>query len=432
MYVSGPGMLPGDLPLGIAKGHPLFFFFINSLWMRIFGTAVTTVHILSLAISVSTLLATYFLVKKHVNHRAALIAICLLCVQSLFLAQATLVLPEMLITLFLVLSFDAYLSKKYLLFAIVGALMVLSKETTIIFILGFLLFHFILLLRQRASIKTIIKEILILAIPLAVYALFLLIHNLKFGSFFYEAHLGHIQLTKYTILKKLRMASEMTFWHYGRKYIVYSCVAAIAILLIRKQKLQHGNLFLLIILQTILFLAFSVVNFYTHRYMLNILTIFIILASTLLAQAGFKKMWINIAILLIIISFPLYFSLTKKTISDADLGYVEAVKVHQKMVEFCEEQQWQDKSISASFNLIYYLRDPSLGYITQGESFSEVSDLKIFRDSEIFLIDCTNNGKKLQIDTIKVENKLVKEIDIKQAWGEIYTNLPVINSPNKE
>ena len=101
MYESGPGMLPGDLPLRIAKGHPLFFFFIHSLWMRIFGTSVTGIHILSLIISLSTLLTTYFLVKKHVNQNAALLAITLLSVQSLFLAQATMVLPEMLLTLLL-------------------------------------------------------------------------------------------------------------------------------------------------------------------------------------------------------------------------------------------------------------------------------------------------------------------------------------------
>ena len=40
MYESGPGLLPGALPLWDAKGHPLFFFFLSSSWMRIVGTSV--------------------------------------------------------------------------------------------------------------------------------------------------------------------------------------------------------------------------------------------------------------------------------------------------------------------------------------------------------------------------------------------------------
>lgn len=426
MYESGPGILPGALPLNIAKGHPLFFFFLYSSWMQIFGTSTTVVHILSLLISVGTLVAIYFMVKKHVNQTASLISMALMSVQSLFLAQATMALPEVLITLFLIVSIDLYLRKKYLLFALASSLMVLTKETSIVFIIGFSIFHlFSFLFHRPKEWKRYFFESLILIIPALTYLLFLFIHKIKFGTFFYETHLSHIQLTKYDVMKKLRISFEMLYDRYGRFAILYSLVPALIFTLLKNKKIFHARILALLILQTVLFIAFSIFNFYTYRYMIGLMALFMIFSGIILQHAATKYKLLNGLAITIIIAFPTYFSFTAKTNSDIDLGYVEAVKVHQQMVDFCEKQKWEENTISASFNLIYYLRDPSLGYLNEKKSFSNVSDLVNIRDSEIFLIDCTNNGKQLQIDTVKNEYQLVKRYQLKQAWGEIYTNLEI-------
>lgn len=426
MYENGPGILPGALPLNIAKGHPLFFFFLYSVWMKIFGSTVTVVHILSLLISVSTLLAIYFMVKKHVNQTAALISMAFMSVQSLFLAQATLALPEVLITLFLIVSIDFYLRKKYLLFALVASLMVLTKETSIVFIIGFSIFHFFSFIFSRPKEwKKYFLESLILVIPALTYLLFLFIHKIKFGTCFYETHLSYIQITKYDVMKKLRISFEMLYDRYGRFAILYSLVPAVVFSLFKNRRILHVKILALLILQTVLFIAFSIFNFYTYRYMIGLMALFMIFSGIILQQAATKSKLLNGFIVMIIIAFPTYFSFATKTNSDIDLGYVEAVKVHQQVVDFCETQKWEEKSISASFNLIYYLRDPSLGYLNEKKPFSNVSDLVNIRDSEIFLIDCTNNGKQLQIDTVKNEYQLVKRYQLNQAWGEIYTNLEI-------
>lgn len=425
MHETGPSLLPGALPLSISKGHPLFFFFLNSFWLKLFGSSVVSAHTLSLIISISTLLAIYFLVKRHVNLSAALLSISMLSVQSLYLAQATMVLPEMLITLFLILSFDFYLRKKYLLFAIWASMMVLTKETTIIFVLGFFIYHLFSSLAPGKSSRKYIFEVIFILIPIILYGGFLILHKIEFGSFFYDAHVSHIQLTKYDVVKKLRISWEMVYNRYGRFIILYSLIPAITIVLLKHKKLQKLNILLLIILQTILFLAFSIFNFYTYRYMLCILALFLIFASIIIQQASLKYKIINWLVVCTLLAVPAYYSYSVRTNTDVDLGYVDAVKIHQQMVDYCEKRDWHEESISASFNLIYYLTNPALGYLTSDKKFENVSDLVNIRDSEIFLFDGTNHGKETQIDTIKIVNQMVLDLHKRNAWGKIYTNLPI-------
>ncbi|MCD6355123.1 MAG: glycosyltransferase family 39 protein, partial [Prolixibacteraceae bacterium] len=421
---NGPGLLPGALSLWDAKGHPLFFFFISSSWMRLAGTSVFWVHVLPLLISLATLTATYFLVKKHVNRQTAQLSVLLLSVQSLFLAQATMLLPEMLVTLLLLLSIDFYLRKKFVLFALLGSAMVLTKETGIVFIGGFLLFHLFSYLKQGKESRKYIWESLLLLIPLLVYATFLLLHKKEFGSYFFEDHLTYIKLSWSAIVKKLQIAAEILYTHYGRNAILAAVIISCGILLFRKRKLKHRKILLLLLLQTVIFLFFSILNFYTQRYMLSLLAIFTIRASVLMVQVKFRNTYLNGLLVALVTAIPLYYTFTKKTSSDSDLGYVEVVKTHQQMVKFCEEQGWQNKPIAASFNLIFALRNPHLGYVSSKEGFSDVKNMGKFREAEIFLNESTFYDYRPQLDSIKKENKLLKKFKLKHAWGEIYTNLP--------
>jgi hypothetical protein len=422
MYENGPGLLPGALPLWDAKGHPLFFFFLSSLWMKIAGTSVFWVHVLPLLISLVTLIAVFILLKKHVNTRAANIAIVLFSIQSLFLAQATMLLPEMLITLLLILSIHTYLNEKYLWFALVASVMVMTKETSIVFVGGFLVFHFITFLKNRKQFRKFFKESILISIPILVYGIFLIIHKKVFGSFFFEDHMGYVQFSFAPVVKKLKIAAGIIFINYGRIVVLLTVVGAIAIILFKRQKLKNKKLLAILVFQTIIFLLFSAFNFYTQRYMLGLLALFMILAGVILEQVKLKNIALNGLVLTIIIAVPLYFTFTKKSSSDSNLGYVEVVKVHQQMVKYCEEQGWHDQPVAASFNLIFCLRNPHLSYVSSDQGFSNVVHLRKFREAEIFLNECTSYGLSTQLDSIKKENKLVKEFRLKHAWGEIYTN----------
>lgn len=420
MYENGPGLLPGALPLWDAKGHPLFFFFLSSSWMRLVGTSVSLVHVLPLLISISTLTATYFLLKKHVNIWAANIAILLLSVQSLFLAQATLLLPEMLITFLLLLSTNFYLQKKYWLFILSASVMVMTKETSIIFVGGFLLFHLFEYLKSGKESRIYIWESILLLIPIFIYVVFLSLHKKEFGSYFFEDHLGYIKLSKGEFVNKIQIATGIIFTRYGRSIILFAVLVSIPLIFLRKKKITNGKILGLLLLQTIIFIVFSALNFYTQRYMLSLLGLFMIIAGIILQQAKFKNEFVNCIIICAITMVPMYYSFTKKSNSDSDLGYVEVVKTHQQMVKYCETQGWQNKHIAASFNMIFCLKNPDLGYVSK-EKFHNVHDMKNFRKAEIFINESTNYDYSNQLDTIKNETILIKQFKMKHAWGEIFT-----------
>lgn len=424
MYETGPGLLPGALPLWDAKGHPLFFFFLSSVWMRLTGTSVFTVHILPLLISLCTLLVLFFVVKKHVNLWAANISVFLFSVQSLFLAQATMLLPEMLVTLLLLLSVGSYLSKNYWLYTVIASTMVMTKETSIAFIGGFLIFHMIEYFSGKTKTRKWIVESAILAIPVLVYGIFLFLHKRVFGSFFFQEHTNYIQLNLPSVINKIQVAVGIIFTRYGRNIILIATIVALSTIFVKKKKLKKKKLLGLLVLQTIIFILFSSLNFYTHRYMLGLMALFMIIAGILLEQAKLKKNIPNRIILAVIISVPLYFTFAKKTNADCDLFYVDIVKVYKKMVKYCEKQDWNDEPISSSFNLIFCLQNPHLGYVSTQEGFSNVTDLKKFKEAKIFINDCTSNGFTAQIDSIKNKTKLAKDFRLNHAWGEIFTNLP--------
>ena len=424
MYETGPGLLPGALPLWDAKGHPLFFFFISSLWMHLVGISVFWVHVLPLLISLGTLVSVHVLVKKHINLRAANIAVLLLSVQSLFLAQATMLLPEMLITLLLIICVDFYLRKKYWLFVLVASIMVMTKETSIVFVGGFLLFHFVTYFRSKKEFNKYLRESTLLMFPILLYGLFLLLHKIEFGSYFFEDHLEYIKLTESEILRKLKVATGIIFTRYGRNIILFVVLISLLIILFKKKKIENGKLLGLILLQIIIFLIFSALNFYTHRYMLSLLALFVIATSVIIQQVKFKKELLNWIVVIAITVAPLYYTFTKKSNPDSDLVYVQMVKVQQQIVKYCEDNGWQNEPIAASFNLIYCLQNPHLGYVSSEEGFLKVTNLYKFREAIFFVTESTSFGYDLQLDTIKRENNLVKVFKIDHAWGEIYSNLP--------
>lgn len=420
MYETGPGLLPGALPIIDAKGHPLFFFFVSSLWMRIVGTSVFAVHVLPFLISLGTLVTTFIVVKKHANILAANLSVILLSVQSLFLAQATFLLPEMLVALLLLLSIHFFLSRRFWLFAIASSMMVLTKETSIVFAGGFIVYYFFNIWNSKSTATKLTWNCLLLFIPILIYGGFLVLHKLEFGSYFFKEHVNFIDVSNQEFFRKLQSATGMIFTRYGRNIILIAFVFSVVRLIIKKVKIKYGAFIGLLLLQTILFLLFSSLNFYTPRYMLGLLVLFIVMASIVFSQSKFNIKIINWVLISTIIAFPLYFSLTKKSNCDHNLGYVEVVKTHQEMVQFCEEQNWQDKSISASFNMISCLRNPHLGYLSSVKSFSNVKDLERFREAEIILLESTIIGNNDIRNTIRNENVLLKKVNLDHAWGQIY------------
>lgn len=420
MYEIGPGLLPGDLPLWDAKGHPLLFFFISSLWLKITGLNIFMLRLFPMLISTAVLIASWALLKRHVSLYAANICVLFISVQQLFLAQSAMFLPEMLVALLLIITLHAYLSRKFWIFILAGTAMVMTKETSIVFIATFLLAHLLNYLHPDKKSRQYIIESLMITIPLLSYVLFLILHKREFGTWFFDDHLGYISVTFPEIMRKMRIALSGIFINWGRAVIFLASVVAMGIVIYKNGKYRISPLIFVTLLLMIIFIPFSSINFYTQRYMLSMLVLFLIIASSIISMASFKNKLANLAIIGILTAIPAYYTFAKKTNADSDLGYVEVVKLHQEMVDFMEDQGWNNEPVSASFNMIFALRNPILGYTHTDQGFKNVRDIKSFRQSKIFVHESTFYDDRSQLDSIKSEKVLLKRFENKHAWGEIY------------
>jgi 4-amino-4-deoxy-L-arabinose transferase-like glycosyltransferase len=417
MAEAGPSLLPGAVPLDYCKGHPQFYFFITSLWMKIFPDSIIMMRIFSLSISVILLLIIFYGLKRIVSRDAGMIAALLISVQSLFLAQSIFLLPEMLVALFFILSFFFYYKEEYWKYAVVSTLMVLTKETTIIFCIVFGVYYLASFTNKLNRLKFKPINILFLFVPAIVYALFLFLHYLKFGMFFYGEHLNYITFDAFMIKTNINQALSSIFLKQGRIYLSAVFLISLLIFII----LKRGILKFITIgfVSIISFLLFSVFNFYTIRYGLVLMILTIILFSYVLNNIYLKdtiKYFLTISLAI----GCLFFSFTKKTNSDSDLGYVETIKVHQDLVKYCEDKNFYNDTLAVSFNMIFNLKDKGLGYVRGNENFTNVYDWKNVKESQVFIYESTFNENDESVVYAKNNFTLIKSFTNGHAWGHIY------------
>ena len=128
MVKHGPSLLPGSISIANYKGHPLFFYFLSSVWLHLFPDNIFWSKCFALSIAVLTLIYTFLLTKYLSNNRtAALFSVILLASQDIFLAQSGLLLPEMLLALLSLMSLYYYFKNKYWFYFVSASLLMLTR-----------------------------------------------------------------------------------------------------------------------------------------------------------------------------------------------------------------------------------------------------------------------------------------------------------------
>jgi hypothetical protein len=421
MADAGPSMLPGILSIEDCKGHPQFFYFVSALWMNLHPGSILFMRILPLLISIGVLLVSYFELKKYANLATANIATILIATQSTFLAQSILVLPEILLCLLLLISLFSFLKKKYIGYAIASSLMVLTKETAIVFAFLFGLFYIISVLKEKERKEFRIKHLILLILPGIVYGMFLILHFNKFGVFFFSEHLDFIDLHFSTIFGKIGKAFVMAFSHYGRMAVLIVLILSLIILVASKKTIEYHNAFILIILCILSALLFLSINFYSPRYTLSLTVLFIIAFSIIFNQLTIHS-YFKASIVAIIVLICLFYSLTYKRSIDSDMGYVEVIKVHQQMVNYCEANNLYHEPIAATFNIIFNLKNKDFGYLKGTKNFTNLMGLSQCDNAKYVIFESTIHQSDPVIEYAKSKMRLVKSFSMDHAWGYIYEN----------
>ncbi len=414
---EGPSLLPGKLGLVDSRGHPLLFYFISSVWVNLLPGVTFFMRLLPLLTSVAVLAAFHHLLRRHTQPAVAAISTLLLSVQSLFLAQASLVLPEMMLTLWLLLSLHFFLARKYLWFALTASLMVLTKETGVMFAGVFGLIYIAENIRQTRH-RDFWTNGLIMTLPFMVYALFLLLHFRAYGSFFFNEHLEYMQFGSGQVMGKLRSASSNLAIRYGRSAISAAALVSLLLMVFRQQKPVGGRFLYTSLVLILALILFSILNFFTHRYILPVMPLFIGSCVALTVQAFQKLRWLVAAIAIVFFGSTLAHSLSKAGKGDNDLGYAQYLKVHQSVVDWCEEQQVYDSTISCGPNMLFALRDEFTGFLNKGKGFTTAA-LPKTEGSDMVVWDSTCDGSFLP-QGFPEGWELVYDTAYKKHWGKVY------------
>jgi len=424
MAAHGLTVLPGDGNPELTRGHPLVFYFLSALWVKILGTKLTVVHIFPLLISITLLIAVFYTAMKLFNKETAMAAIVLFALQAIFLAQSTMLLPEIMLSLWTILTIYAYFRRSWGLYTIFSALLVMTKETGIVLI-GVIYLDKLLLERFFAEDQNrtgkMAGELAIMSTPLLVFAAFIIMQKVRYGWFLYPEHLSLTVFNPGEIAQRARMFISKLLFHNGRNiYFLLSVLAFLFLAVKRSISKPVAHLLSFSIVFIIVYIVFSSVNFFTARYLLSILPLFIMSGSWLITT-WLKQNKIRIpAMLAFALLFAWHTFVGYRNEQDTSLAFRDTVLLQRQAVNFAEEMQWQHKKIYTAFLMQYYLSMPQLGYLNnKAHPFIQISNKP--EESYDIYIFCSNESDPL-LQKLKGRSDLflIKRFEDKTAWVEIF------------
>ena len=166
-------------------------------------------------------------------------------------------------------------------------------------------------------------------------------------------------------------------------------------------------------------MIFTSVNFFSMRYLICIFPVFMILGAYFI-QNYFRNTYLKISMISISCVFLLGNTFSSKKNGDCYLEYADVVKVHQKVVAYCEEQNWYNSAIATHFLMKINLTNPEAGYLKDKKNvFKNVRDFHA--DYTILIISSVELTEESNTLRIKYKDKLMKRFELNNSWSEIYS-----------
>jgi len=478
MGLAGPSLLPDALPVENYRAHPLMFFFLGGIWSWIFGTSVFSTHIFASLISIGLIISIFFICKKIFTSKVGFFAGLILSFQSIFIAQFSLVLPEILVTVLALWAVYFYIQKIKLGYFIAASLLVLTKESGVIVIASIVLWDLISRLKgwsdEKFNTIDFVKSSLFLSLPI----LFLLIHfvllKLYYGWFLFPDHINEFQFDWENFSWRIRKSFNYIFVDEGRQPILIVLIT-IAILFNTKIKLTYRVLLLFLffaitkvffrywktidlveiylipiiftfiiryifwdttkmdvhkkkfigfsIVFTIIYTLFSSSYFDNLRYLFYIFPFFIIVSCYYLSTIAFLKGNSLLLFSFVSIGISLFFISKEVDHGDVNVSYRDVAVVYNNTINYLEENKYYNYPVNAPFLFTHALTRPLTSYLNAEIIFTDVAGNRNLNDCFNCLFIFTNvEPKSPNYDVVKTSSdyELLKRINKGDVWAEIY------------
>jgi 4-amino-4-deoxy-L-arabinose transferase-like glycosyltransferase len=423
MAETGPMLFSDPRYTELFRGHPLLFYDTAALWIMLFGRSFVAMRILPMVISMLLLIVMFRFARKNFGRKTAMIAVGFMLIQSVFLAQSSMMLPEMLLALLSLLTLDAFLSGKKSLYILWATLLLFTKETGIVLTLLCLVIT-ICKFRWRKEpdpFMSFIRSGWHLFLPLGLIALFFIIQKVIMGWFFFPEHIEMIRFSVPVVFDRLKGYSSFLYIGFGRNLLTFGALAALIYAVVRKVRIDKKELEIVWILLSfmVIYILFLSINFYSPRYLLSVLPVFILLCVFIITRSAESKPLIGYCAFLVLFANNIWFTWNFRQDGDDNLGFADALEVHRQAVGFCDAQQWQQKNLATHFLLRFYLTHPEAGYVAPGREFTHVS--AALSDSTAIAVITSTEYSKEFMESIRHHNPvLVKRFEKRGSWAEVY------------
>lgn len=273
---NGIDIQPKALDPELSRGHPMLYVFANALVGSLTGESLASLHLFNLSITLFLLLSTFFLGRALIDSRSGLLAVVILAAQPILHAQATLILPEMALSLAIIWMLYAYWTWKPALYTLAGIAAVWTKETAIFIPFALWVFE---IFSHRGNFVHLLKKsnrsrFIWISVPWFSFVLFLILQKVQNGWILFPYHTGLFDFTPTAIAGKLGNFLSFLFWEQGRflwslilltgSLVLYYRKSGITPALPTRDTASHGliaSVFMVII-------GFSSTNAYLNRYLL--------------------------------------------------------------------------------------------------------------------------------------------------------------------
>ena len=476
MYEKGPSLSPGALSPEHSRGHPLLFYFLGSTWMKIFGATRVSLHWFALTISASLIILTYVIGFRVGSPITGFFSALLLTINEPFLAQSGLYLPEILLALLTLLTIQSYIDKRKIYVIIYGTLALLTKESAIVIIFTLLVWQLTRSIIYRIdSLKSTVIWASVIITPVIALSFHFIYQKFIYDWFFFPEHMALMSFDVNDIIYKMKLSFLELFERQGIEWYMYSfaLIASllfhpyqrpwyrilIPLLYIASIKVLFGRWTLPVIPTLIItiacftslwilkylplfrldsrkgeflnvsylfttgFLIFSSLNFYTDRYLLSIVPVFILGFAVYIEWALTNYHRYIIPSLLIFLS-TIQFILIRNDnkIGDTRLSYIDAIYVQHSLIQECEERELYGEAIVATFIEEFYMRNPMAGYLSSFNTFTNISTSLKDDTRYVIFTNASPNALLEKRDTLN--HPLIKRVEKGVVWGEIHERIP--------
>ncbi|NNE26863.1 MAG: hypothetical protein HKN09_08470 [Saprospiraceae bacterium] len=466
---SGIRLFPNEASVEYTRGHPMFFTYICSLWGRLTSNSPYQIHFFVQWLSIFYLGFVFFKSRQWVHSFFAFGLILMYIANEAFFVQSHLVLPEVTLAFGLTVALIAFIQKNNFLFVLSYIAALYTKESAIVLLP--VLAIYTLFIERPLSLQKWLERFKYVLLSLGIGFIHYLVQKIQFGWFLYPFHVEIMEFSMFTYNEQFRAfvtdhflsnaqwiltVLGWVFWlliaikrntltikgirlyhvyllssvlmvcgfNWGNGFVFATMSFFIVLAVIMKTskfkyKAMQPFLFAACVFMACYF-AFNALNFYSSRYNMPIQ-----FWSTVLLLFGVFEILFNntkwaFGLVLIIFLSILILRNNERGFNDVDTYYKYAVRTHQDIANYCRDNIDPKSKINVEFLEKVVLGQPSAGYISKEEKFSNLGYLDE-PDGEYIILSNIGTGieaAKEKIDTASLN--LIHTIRHRRGKAEIY------------